>query len=75
VRYELGFYIAEEEILHSHRRDNLNSYTVLFIILHTLSPLSKRADKNFPVAWFEFLGYVEDLFMLSVMESAELTAA
>jgi hypothetical protein len=26
VRYELGFYIPEDGILHSHRRENLNSY-------------------------------------------------
>jgi hypothetical protein len=26
VRYELGFYIAEYGILHSHRRENLKSY-------------------------------------------------
>jgi hypothetical protein len=26
VRYELGFYIAEDGILHSHRRENLKSY-------------------------------------------------
>jgi hypothetical protein len=27
VKYELGFYIPEDDILHSHRRDNLKSYT------------------------------------------------
>jgi hypothetical protein len=26
VRYELGFYIQEEDILHSYRRENLKSY-------------------------------------------------
>jgi hypothetical protein len=26
VRYELGFYIPEGDILHSHRRENLKSY-------------------------------------------------
>jgi hypothetical protein len=26
VRYELGFYIPEEGILHGHRRENLKSY-------------------------------------------------
>jgi hypothetical protein len=29
VRYELGFYIPEEGILHSHRRENLKSYIAL----------------------------------------------
>jgi hypothetical protein len=31
VKYELGFYIPEDGILHSHRRENLKSYTVLFL--------------------------------------------
>jgi hypothetical protein len=26
VRYELGFYILEDDIPHSHRRENLKSY-------------------------------------------------
>jgi hypothetical protein len=26
MRYELGFYIPEDDILHSHRRDILKSY-------------------------------------------------
>jgi hypothetical protein len=30
VRYELGFYIPEDGILHSHRRENLKSYIKLF---------------------------------------------
>jgi hypothetical protein len=29
VRYELGFYIPEDGILHSHRRENLKSYIAL----------------------------------------------
>jgi hypothetical protein len=28
-RYELGFYIPEEDILQSHRRENLKSYIAL----------------------------------------------
>jgi hypothetical protein len=31
VRYELGFYIPEDAILHSHCRENLRSYYVYFI--------------------------------------------
>jgi hypothetical protein len=30
VRYELGFYIPEDDILHSHRRENLKSYNGKF---------------------------------------------
>jgi hypothetical protein len=29
VRYELGFYIPEDDILHSHRREDLKSYIAL----------------------------------------------
>jgi hypothetical protein len=28
VKYELGFYIPEDDILHSRRRENLKSYTI-----------------------------------------------
>jgi hypothetical protein len=31
VRYELGFYISEDGVLHSHRRENLKSYMELRI--------------------------------------------
>jgi hypothetical protein len=29
VKYELGFYIPEDGILHSHRREKLKSYKAL----------------------------------------------
>jgi hypothetical protein len=29
VKYELGFYIPEDDILHSHDRENLKSYVAL----------------------------------------------
>jgi hypothetical protein len=29
AKYELGFYISEDDILHSHRRENLKSYIAL----------------------------------------------
>jgi hypothetical protein len=36
VRYELGFYIPEDGILHSHRRENLKSYIpVVFSFITT----------------------------------------
>jgi hypothetical protein len=28
MRYELGFYIPEDDILHSRRRENLKSYNL-----------------------------------------------
>jgi hypothetical protein len=35
VRYELGFYIPKDDILHSHRRENLKSYTLSMCPLQT----------------------------------------
>jgi hypothetical protein len=29
VRYELGFYIPEDGLLHIHRREHLKSYTLI----------------------------------------------
>jgi hypothetical protein len=29
MKYELDFYIPEDDILHSHRRENLKSYKTL----------------------------------------------
>jgi hypothetical protein len=31
VKYELGFYIPEDDILHSHSRGNLRSYKIPFL--------------------------------------------
>jgi hypothetical protein len=31
VKYELGFYIRRDRILHSHRNENLNSYKQEYI--------------------------------------------
>jgi hypothetical protein len=35
VKYELGFYIPEDDILHSHRRENLKSYSVKTTFVRT----------------------------------------
>jgi hypothetical protein len=34
VKYELGFYIPEDDILHSHRREHLKSYIILLVGEH-----------------------------------------
>jgi hypothetical protein len=31
VKYELGFYIPEDDILHSHCRENLRSYLISLV--------------------------------------------
>jgi hypothetical protein len=38
VRYELGFYIPEDDILHSHRRENLKSHIVFASVFRFLHP-------------------------------------
>jgi hypothetical protein len=35
VKYELGFYIPEDDILHSHCRENLKSYTTKHFSMKT----------------------------------------
>jgi hypothetical protein len=35
VKYELGFYIPEDAILHSHRRENIKSYIASCGFQHT----------------------------------------
>jgi hypothetical protein len=40
VKYELGFYIPEDDILHSDRRENLKSYKLQnYNAIHTFSKL------------------------------------
>jgi hypothetical protein len=34
VRYELGFYVPEDSILHSPRRENFKSYIALTVCAH-----------------------------------------
>jgi hypothetical protein len=40
VRYELGFYIPEDGILHSHRRENLKSYMTVMLMMAEFDGLS-----------------------------------
>jgi hypothetical protein len=38
VRYELSFYIQENDILHSHRRGSLKTYNSIIVINSSLCP-------------------------------------
>jgi hypothetical protein len=50
VKYELGFYIPEDDILHSHCRENLTSYIpVLLILLSVLRIVNKVGESDAPV--------------------------
>jgi hypothetical protein len=52
VKYELGFYIPEDDILHSHGRENLKSYVCFgawFVKASagdspTISPVSRKPE-------------------------------
>jgi hypothetical protein len=52
VKYELGFYIPGEDILHSHRRENLKSYIALTGLIlsrgHNVSPARYELDFYIP---------------------------
>jgi hypothetical protein len=45
VRYELGFYIPEDSILHSHRRENLDHFSRT-IALGFTQPLPEMKKDN-----------------------------
>jgi hypothetical protein len=40
MKYELGFYIPEDDILHSHRRENLRYYTMVGWLVSQLVMMS-----------------------------------
>jgi hypothetical protein len=46
-KYELGFHITEDAILHSHRRDNLKPY-----ILRLVSDLNQPNPVHTPILFF-----------------------
>jgi hypothetical protein len=48
VKYELGFYIPEDDILHSQSRENLKSYTTTIVIFLTCAanPVSVCVDSE-----------------------------
>jgi hypothetical protein len=45
VKYELGFYIPLDGILHTHRRGNLKSYKVKFAAISTKDTDVFRANE------------------------------
>jgi hypothetical protein len=58
VKYELGFYIPEEGILHSYRHENLKSYIAL-----TGWPLQWRRNV-FPVKYeMSFISHKKEFFI------------
>jgi hypothetical protein len=46
VKYELGFYIPEDDILHNHRRENLKSYIEDVMFMSVVSLLKDSIRLN-----------------------------
>jgi hypothetical protein len=42
VRYEVGFYIPENDILHSHRCEHFRSYPLMLIYMEKYQTLLRR---------------------------------
>jgi hypothetical protein len=57
VRYELGSYIPEDDILHSHRRENLESY-----IFNMHQRLNRIAEYHFFLAETVYLCFHHTTF-------------
>jgi hypothetical protein len=46
VKYELGFFIPEDTVLHGHRRENLKSYTEIKLALCPCPVFATATDTN-----------------------------
>jgi hypothetical protein len=68
VKYELGFYITQDDILHSHLRENLKSYIVL-----TGWTLQQR--RNVSPVRYELGFYItqDDIFHSPAVKTSNLT--
>jgi hypothetical protein len=61
VKYELGFYIPEDDILHSHCRESLRSYTAASVVTE-ISRRRKQRGRNKRKYWVgEWIGRKEIL--------------
>jgi hypothetical protein len=68
VRYELGIYIPEDSILHSHRRENLKSYIAL-----TSWTLQWRRNMS-PVRYeLGFISQRTTFFIVTAVKTSNLT--
>jgi hypothetical protein len=48
MKYELGVYIPEDDILRSHRRENLKSYALQMFLGSVIWDAKKRAIHSLP---------------------------
>jgi hypothetical protein len=49
LKYELGFYIPQDDILHSHRRENLKSYTFIVADIHNGLLINGKQTRHLPM--------------------------
>jgi hypothetical protein len=49
VKYEVGFYIPEDDILHSHRREHLKSYVQFGGVLGVVLSETASRQSSLPV--------------------------
>jgi hypothetical protein len=68
VKYELGFYIPEDDILHSHRRDDLKYYIAL-------SELTLQWKANVSSVRYEQDFYIPEttFFIVTAVRTSNLT--
>jgi hypothetical protein len=68
VKYELGFYIPEDDILHSHSRENVRSYIAL-----TGWTLLRRRNVS-PVKYeLGFISQKSAFFIVTAVKTSDLT--
>jgi hypothetical protein len=68
VKYELGFYIPDDDILHSHCRENLKSYIAL-------TGWALYCRRNVSPVKYELGFYIpeEDFFIVTDVKTSNLT--
>jgi hypothetical protein len=59
VKYEQDFYILEDAILHSHRRENFKSYTVIGLVL-TVTLMLKAISCAVRILGYQITTIAED---------------
>jgi hypothetical protein len=59
VKYELGFYIPEDDILHSHRRETLKSYKKSLLLARREYTRREHALQDIMQHFHEISGYDE----------------
>jgi hypothetical protein len=66
VKYELGFYIPEDDIVHSHCHDNLTSYSMIEVLTKLWVYLTIHTS---PICMLLFSGIFDaEMYMCTFMQ-------